>query len=155
MLPDLIHNVFRARAAVCPETVDGELLPLKSFKESPQRVLLMEAHIGVAVAVLYADNHVADNGHPGPVAKELLVSGLCVILLCLNELMVKVNVILLALSQLPSGQQAIEEQCVERLGRVEVIDLAAVRCVPYVFLSQLIYGSEDGVCAAGAKTRVQ
>ena len=54
----------------------------------------MKAYIGVAVAVLYADNHVADNGHTGPVTKKFLVRGLCIVLLRLNELVVKVNVIL-------------------------------------------------------------
>ena len=84
----------------------------------------VEAHVGVAVAVLYADNHVADNGHAGPVARKFLVCGLCIVLLRLNELVVEVNVILPALLQLPCGQQAIQEQCVERVCRIEVIGLS-------------------------------
>ena len=89
----------------------------------------MKTYIGVAVAVLYADNHVADNGHTGPVTKKFLVRGLCIVLLRLNELVVKVNVILPALFQLPCGQQAIQEQYVECVCRIEVIGLSGIRYV--------------------------
>ena len=89
----------------------------------------MKTYIGVAVAVLYADNHVADNGHTGPVTKKFLVRGLCIVLLRLNELVVKVNVILPALFQLPCGQQASQEQYVECVCRIEVIGLSGIRYV--------------------------
>ena len=42
------------------------------------------------------------------------------------ELVVEVNVIPLALFQLPCGQQAIGEQCIQLVCRVEVIGLARV-----------------------------
>lgn len=53
----------------------------------------METHIGVAVAVLYAYNHVSYDSHARPVSKELLICRLRVILLGFYKLMVEVNVI--------------------------------------------------------------
>ena len=84
----------------------------------------MKWNICVAIAILYADNQVANNRHARAIAKELLVCGLCIVLLRLNELVVVVSVILPALLQLPCGQQAIQEQCVERVCRIEVIGLS-------------------------------
>lgn len=52
-----------------------------------------------------------------------------IVLLRLNELVVKVNVILPALFQLPCGQQAIQEQCVECVCRIEIIGLSGIRRV--------------------------
>ena len=90
----------------------------------------MKAYIGVAVAVLYADNHVADNGHTGPVTKKFSCTwAFASYFLRLNELVVKVNVILPALFQLPCGQQAIQEQCVECVCRIEIIGLSGIRRV--------------------------
>ena len=58
------------------------------------------------------------------VPEKLLVCEFRIILLCLYELVVEVNVIPLALFQ-----QAIEEQCVQLVCRVEVVGLASVGCV--------------------------
>ena len=66
--------------------------------------MLVETDICVAVAVLNADNQVANNRHARAITKELLVCRLCIILLCLYELVVEVNVIPLTLFQLPCGQ---------------------------------------------------
>ena len=89
----------------------------------------METNVSVAVAVLYANNHVANDSHIWTVPEKLLICGFRIKLLSLYELVVKVNVISLALFQLPCGQQAIQEQYVECVCRVEVIGLADIRCV--------------------------
>ena len=102
--------------------------------------MLVETNVSVAVAVLYSDNHVANDSHTWTVSEKLLVCGFRIILLCLYELVVEVNVIPLALFQLPCGQQAIEEQCVQLICRVEVMGLACVGCVGNVIL-----GSENRV----------
>ena len=66
--------------------------------------MLVETSVSVAVAVLYSDNHVANDSHTWTVSEKLLVCGFRIILLCLYELVVEVNVIPLALFQLPCGQ---------------------------------------------------
>jgi len=109
MLLHLLHYFFRARPTVCPEAVDCNIVALKPLKDSPQRILLVETHIGVSVAVLYADNHVPYNGNARAVSEKLLVCRLGVILLRLKELVVEVNVILPARFQLPGGQQTIQK----------------------------------------------
>ena len=60
----------------------------------------METDIRVAVAVLYAHNHISNYCNTGPVAEELLARGLCVIFLRFYELVVEVNVIRPALTEL-------------------------------------------------------
>jgi hypothetical protein len=49
----------------------------------------VKAYIGVAVAVLYADNHVANDSHTWTVPEKLLVCGFCIKLLSLYELVVE------------------------------------------------------------------
>ena len=63
----------------------------------------------VAIAILYADNQVANNRHARAIAKELLVCRLCVKLLCLYELMVEINIIHLTLFQLARCKHTIEQ----------------------------------------------
>src|SRR5574344_835156 len=115
----------------------------------------MEAHIGVAVTVLYADNQVTDDSHARTVTGELLVCGSRIILLCLYELVVEVNIIHSAFLQLPRRKQAVKEQRIQIVCRVEVVSLARVGCVGNVVLSQFLYRPEYGVCATGAKCRVK
>ena len=79
--------------------IDSKAVLFKSLKESLQRVLLMKTNICIAVAILYADNQVANNRHARAIAKELLVCRLCIILLSLYELMVEINIIHLTLLQ--------------------------------------------------------
>ena len=83
---NLFHYLFRTRAAISSETVDNKLVLFKPFKEPLQRVLLVETDICVAVAVLNADNQVANNCHARAITKELLVCRLCIILLTLFQL---------------------------------------------------------------------
>ena len=90
---NLFHYLFRTRAAISSETVDNKLVLFKPFKEPLQRVLLVETDICVPVAVLNADNQVANNRHARAITKELLVCRLRIILLSLYELVVEVSVI--------------------------------------------------------------
>ena len=68
----------------------------------------MKWNICVAIAILYADNQVANNRHARAIAKELLVCRLCIILLCLYEQMVEINIIHLTLFQLTKCKHTIE-----------------------------------------------
>ncbi len=69
----------------------------------------MKWNICVAIAILYADNQVANNRHARAIAKELLVCRLCIILLCLYELMVEINIIHLTIFQLARCKHTIEQ----------------------------------------------
>ena len=69
----------------------------------------MKWNICVAIAILYADNQVANNRHARAIAKELLVCGLCIILLSLYELVVEINIIHLNLFQLARCKHTIEQ----------------------------------------------
>ena len=69
----------------------------------------MEANICVAIAILNADNQVANNRHARAITKELLVCMLCIILLGLHELMVEINIIHLTLFQLAICKHTIEQ----------------------------------------------
>ena len=69
----------------------------------------MKWNICVAIAILYADNQVANNRHARAIAKELLVCRLCIILLCLYELMVEINITHLTLFQLARCKHTIEQ----------------------------------------------
>ena len=69
----------------------------------------METNICVAIAILYADNQVANNRHARAIAKELLVCRLCIILLCLYELMVEINITHLTLFELARCKHTIEQ----------------------------------------------
>ena len=104
MFSNLFHYLFRTRAAISSETVDNKLVLFKPFNEPLQRVLLVETDICVAVAVLNADNQVANNCHARAITKELLVCRLRIILLSHYEQEVEVNVLPLSLLQLPCGQ---------------------------------------------------
>ena len=69
----------------------------------------MKWNICVAIAVLYANNQVANNRHARAITKELLVCRLCIILLSLYELMVEINIIHLTLFQLAGCKHTIEQ----------------------------------------------
>lgn len=53
----------------------------------------METDIGIAVAVLYPDDDIADRCYSWTVTGKLLVGYFCVKFLRLNELVVKIKVI--------------------------------------------------------------
>lgn len=69
----------------------------------------MEANTCVAIAVLYANNQVANNRHAWAITKELLVCRLCIIILSLHELMVEINIIHLTLFLLARCKHTIEQ----------------------------------------------
>ena len=68
----------------------------------------METNICVAIAILNADNQVANNRYAGAITRELLVCRLCIILLSLHEQMVEINIIHLTLFQLARCKYTIE-----------------------------------------------
>ena len=94
---------------ISSETIDSETVLFKSIKEPLQRVLLMETNICVAIAILNANNQVANNRHARAITRELLVCRLCIILLGLYELMVEINIIHLTLFQLARCKHTIEQ----------------------------------------------
>ena len=87
----------------------------------------METYIGIAVAVLYPDDDIADRCYSWPVTSELLVGHFCVKFLRLNELVVKI--IFIVRQQLSSCQQCIDKQIVKVGSHVEVIAFARIRPV--------------------------
>ncbi len=64
---------------------------------------MMETNICVTIAILYTDYQIANNRHARAITKELLVCRLCIILLCLYELIVEINIIHLTPFQLPDA----------------------------------------------------
>ena len=149
---DFGHYLLGTRPAVGAEAPDADSPGLEPREDAVQGVLLAEAHVGVAVAVLDIDNPVANDINTGSVAEELLVRRFCIILLCLNELMIKVNIAFLNFLQLVSRNQSVYKQCVEFVRCVEIIGLALVGSIGDVILCQLPDGSEDGIrtaCAQG------
>lgn len=69
----------------------------------------MKWNICVTIAILYTDYQIANNRHARAITKELLVCRLCIILLCLYELMVEINNIHLTLFQLARCKYTIEQ----------------------------------------------
>ena len=70
---DGLHNLARAGAAVHAGALGVYSVPLKIREDALKRVLLVEADIGIAVAILYSDDELAYDGHTGTVAGEFLV----------------------------------------------------------------------------------
>ena len=99
--------------------------------------------------------YVANDSHTWTVSEKLLVCEFRIILLCLYELMVEVNVIHSTFLQLPRRKQAIQEQCIQLVCRVEGIGFACVGCVRNIILGQFLYGSENSVGTTCAKCRVK
>ena len=60
------------------------------------------------------------------VAVKALVGALAVVLLCLKELVVEVNVVLASLRKLPGSEQQLNQKTVQFLRRVEVIGVAGL-----------------------------
>ena len=58
----------------------------------------METDIGIAVAVLYPDDDIADRCYSWTVTGKLLVGYFCVKFLRLNELVVKIQIVTLLLT---------------------------------------------------------
>ena len=69
----------------------------------------MKTNICVAIAILNANNQVANNRHARAITRELLVCRLCIILLSLYELMVEIDILHLTLFQLTRCEHTIEQ----------------------------------------------
>ena len=69
----------------------------------------MKTNICITIAILNANNQVANNRHARAITKELLVCRLCIILLSLYELMVEINIIHLTLFKLTRCKNTIEQ----------------------------------------------
>ena len=82
---------------------------VQSLEDSFQSLSLVEAHVCVTVSIFNTDNHVVNDCYTWTIAQELLVGWFCIILLCFNELMVKVKIILLTGFQLTSSKQGIDQ----------------------------------------------
>ena len=74
-----------------------------------------------------------------------------IILLCLKELMVEINIVGFHLIQSTSRNQGVYKQGVELVCRIEIIGPALIGSIGDVFLCQFPDGSEDGVRAAFTK----
>jgi len=96
---------------------------LKIREDALQRVLLVEAHVGVAVAVFNAYNEVADDGNAGTVARELLVGYLGIVLFRLDELVVEVKVIGVARHKLACAHEYLHKKAVQLRGSIEIVAL--------------------------------
>ena len=68
-----LHDFLRTWTTISSETIDSEHVLFKSFKEPLQRVLLMETNICVAIAILNANNQVANNRYTRAITGKLLV----------------------------------------------------------------------------------
>ena len=115
----------------------------------------MKAHVGIPVAILYPDDEVANDGHAGAVAGELLVGHLGIVLLRLYELVVEVQVVRLSGHELPCIQEHIHQQAVQSRGCIEVIALTCLRSIGRVGAAQLGDSPENGVGAASAESGVK
>ena len=115
----------------------------------------MKAHVGVAVAVLYAHDEVADDRHARAVAGEFLVGHLRVVLLRLDELVVEIQVVWLHGHKLASILEYLHQQAVQLRGRIEVIALSGVGGIGRINCGQLRNPSQDGVWAACAQSRMK
>ena len=103
-----------------------DLAFLKTREDSLQGVLLVEAHIGVAVAVPYSDSQVSDDSHAGAVTGEMPVSSFCVMLLRLKKLMVEIQVISHTLFQWPGRERCVQQELVYLLCRIELVAPARI-----------------------------
>ena len=152
MLLYLTDDFLRAGATIGPESIYTDVPGFQKSEEPPMRVCLMKSYVCIAVAVLDIDDLVSDNINSRSVAEKFLARRFCIILLCLNELMVKVNIVFLNFLQLTSRNQGVDKQCVEFARCVEIIGLALVGSIGDVILCQFPDGSEDGIrtaCAQG------
>ena len=69
----------------------------------------MKTNVCVTIAILNANNQVANNRHARAITRELLVCRLCIILLSLYELMVEIDILHLTLFQLTRCEHTIEQ----------------------------------------------
>lgn len=73
---------------------------------------------------MYTHDEVANDGHAGTVACELLVGHLRIVLLRLYELMVEVKVVRRSCHELACAQESLCQQTVQFSSCIEVVDLS-------------------------------
>ena len=81
----------------------------------------METGIGIAVTILNADNMITDNRHCGTVSRKLLVCRFGIIFLCFNELVVKIQIILLSLAFLFGLYYRLHHILIHLIGCIEIV----------------------------------
>ena len=152
MFLDGFHNLPRAGTAVHTGTFDADAVLFQIREDALQRVLLAETHVSIAIAVLYAHDEVTYDCHAGTVARELLVSHLCIVLLRLYELVVEVKVVRRSCHELACVHEHLHQQTVQFSSCIEVVDLSRVRSIGRVGAAQLRDSPENCVRAACAKS---
>ena len=133
-----------------------DVLGFKVREEVLQRVLLVEAHIGVAVAILNAHYEVADDGNARTIAGELLVGHLGIVLLRLDELVVEVKVIGVARHKLAGAHEYLHEKTIQFRCGIEIVAAPRLGGVGRVRGAQFLDATKDGVrrtCVQGGMKR--
>ena len=87
-------------------------------------------------SVLYAHDEVTYDCHAGTVARELLVSHLCIVLLRIYELVVEVKVVRRSCHELACVHEHLHQQTVQFSSCIEVVDLSRVRSIGRVGAAQ-------------------
>ena len=103
-------------------------------------------------SVLYAHDEVTYDCHAGTVARELLVSHLCIVLLRLYELVVEVKVVRRSCHELACVHEHLHQQTVQFCSCIEMVVLSRVRSIGRVGAAQLGDSPENCVRAARAKS---
>ena len=115
------HNLPRAGTAVHTGTFDADAVLFQIREDALQRVLQAETHVSIAIVVLYAHDEVTYDCHAGTVARELLVSHLCIVLLRLYELVVEVKVVRRSFHELAGVHEHLHQQTVQFSSCIEVV----------------------------------
>ena len=102
--------------------------------------------------ILYAHDEVTYNCHAGTVARELLVSHLCIVLLRLYELEVEVKVVRRSCHEPTCVHEHLHQQTVQFCSCIEMVVLSRVRSIGRVGAAQLGDSHENCVRAARAKS---
>ena len=120
------HNHPGAGTVVYAGALDMDIVGLKVREDALKRVLLVEAHVGVAVAVLYPYDEVTYGGNAGAVVGELHVGHLRVELPGIYELVVEVHVVRFARHELACFHQFFDKQAFQPGCSIEIVALALV-----------------------------
>jgi len=99
----------------------------------------------------YSHDEVADDCHAGSVAREHLIDNLCLVILRLEVLVVKVQVVRLPGHELASILQCLDEQAVQHRFSIEILVTSLLRGLGRVGGGQFRITPEDGIGAAGAQ----
>ena len=78
---------------------------------------------------MYGENDVGDKGERGGVRKKFVVGGVWMVVVGVNEVVVKVKVIVGGVFEVGCGEEGIEEECVECVWGIEMIGVWGMRGV--------------------------